>query len=207
MIKLICHGCGEAFQRKASIHKANIKRGRKIIACSPSCSSKAYRVNKTRICKFCDAVFEYKNPEQAYCSRTCSNQAQIKIERVKSCKRCGKEFKTRKSGALFCSISCGNLNRRTGEDYSVTTIGDLKKRFSSPQLHSKIRGNARIVFSRSGRPKECVCGYNLHVDICHIRPVSDFPDETPISEINDINNLVALDKRCHWELDHGYLKL
>ncbi len=26
-----------------------------------------------------------------------------------------------------------------------------------------------------------------------------------MSEVNHISNLVALDKRCHWEFDHGYL--
>jgi hypothetical protein len=55
-------------------------------------------------------------------------------------------------------------------------------------------------------PRKCAaCGYSLHVDICHIRDVANFPDTAILGEVNDSANLVALDKRCHWEFDHGYL--
>jgi hypothetical protein len=53
---------------------------------------------------------------------------------------------------------------------------------------------------------ECLaCGYNLHVDVCHVRDVADFPLTAALAEVNAPSNLVALDKRCHWEFDHGYL--
>jgi predicted restriction endonuclease len=45
----------------------------------------------------------------------------------------------------------------------------------------------------------------LHVNVCHKRPVSDFPDDAKISEINDINNLIGFCKNHHWEFDNGYL--
>ncbi|HCT81196.1 MAG TPA: hypothetical protein DGT23_32430 [Micromonosporaceae bacterium] len=47
----------------------------------------------------------------------------------------------------------------------------------------------------------------MHVDICHIKPISDFDSSATIYEVNVRTNLVALDKRCHWEFDHGYLTL
>ena len=43
------------------------------------------------------------------------------------------------------------------------------------------------------------------MDICHIRDVADFSPEATVAEVNDPGNLMALDKRCHWEFDHGYL--
>ena len=49
------------------------------------------------------------------------------------------------------------------------------------------------------------CGYSLHVDICHVRDVASFPDSATVGEVNAAENLIALDKRCHWEFDHGYL--
>ena len=51
--------------------------------------------------------------------------------------------------------------------------------------------------------KCCKCGYDKHIEICHIRPISDFPPETFLSEVNDISNLIALCPNCHWEHDHA----
>lgn len=51
------------------------------------------------------------------------------------------------------------------------------------------------------------CGYNLHVDICHVIGVAEWPPSATLREVNAPSNLVALDKRCHWEFDHGFLDL
>ncbi len=48
------------------------------------------------------------------------------------------------------------------------------------------------------------CGYNLHVDVCHIKAIKDFNDSALISEINALSNLTFLCKNHHWELDNGY---
>lgn len=72
-------------------------------------------------------------------------------------------------------------------------------------FHAKVRGLARGAYKG---PLGCAaCGYSLHVDICHIRPVADFPDDATLREVNAPENLVALDKRCHWEFDNGYLTI
>jgi predicted restriction endonuclease len=52
-----------------------------------------------------------------------------------------------------------------------------------------------------------ICGYNQHVEAAHRRPVSDFPDEATVSEINEPANLVYLCPNHHWEHDHGLLTL
>ena len=51
------------------------------------------------------------------------------------------------------------------------------------------------------------CGYSYHVDICHIRDLSSFDDQTPVSIVNDLSNLVALCKNHHTEFDNGDLIL
>lgn len=51
------------------------------------------------------------------------------------------------------------------------------------------------------------CGYDKHVEVCHIKSISSFNNESKISEINDISNLILLCPNCHWELDNGILKL
>lgn len=59
---------------------------------------------------------------------------------------------------------------------------------------------------KSGLPQCCIlCGYSKHIDVCHIKDISSFTNESLISEINDLNNLVALCKNHHWEFDHDHL--
>ena len=50
------------------------------------------------------------------------------------------------------------------------------------------------------------CGYDKHVQTCHLRKISDFPDSAILAEINDENNLKLLCPNCHWEFDHGLLR-
>ncbi len=69
-----------------------------------------------------------------------------------------------------------------------------------------IRKLADIVFQNSNKPKECaICSYNKHIEIAHIKGVSEFSDDSLVSEINDINNLVALCPNHHWEFDNNKL--
>lgn len=73
---------------------------------------------------------------------------------------------------------------------------------------TNIRKHARKVYERSDKPKCCaICGYKHYYEVCHLRAVSDFPDDTLISEINKIDNLIALCPNHHWEFDHGLLKI
>lgn len=66
--------------------------------------------------------------------------------------------------------------------------------------------NANRMAKKYGLKKECfLCGYDKLVELCHIRPVSDFPDDALISEINAKNNLIYLDRSCHKALDRKTL--
>lgn len=71
-----------------------------------------------------------------------------------------------------------------------------------------IRKDAVRVFTSSGKPLKChICNYSHHVQIAHKTPVSKFPNSALLSEINAIDNLVALCPNHHWEYDHGKLSL
>lgn len=84
----------------------------------------------------------------------------------------------------------------------------LTKRKNYQSYRSAIRKRAEKVFSDSGKPLKCaICGYDVHVEIAHIKAVADFPGDTLISEINSEDNLIALCPNHHWEYDHGILKL
>lgn len=84
----------------------------------------------------------------------------------------------------------------------------LKSKYSTLAYHAKIRGWARKVYELNNGPRECyACGYDLHIDVCHIKDVRHFDLDALVSEVNDFKNLVALDRRCHWEFDNGHLRL
>jgi hypothetical protein len=72
---------------------------------------------------------------------------------------------------------------------------------------SRIRLDARRRYLAEF-PRRCVnCGYDKHIEVCHRRPVTSFPLDTPISVVNSLDNLLGLCPNCHWEFDHGLLQL
>lgn len=52
--------------------------------------------------------------------------------------------------------------------------------------------------------RECrVCGYDLHVDLCHVRAIHSFPADTKLIEVNAEENLVYLCPTHHWEQENS----
>ena len=86
-------------------------------------------------------------------------------------------------------------------------------RFGFLILHNacpQIRRHAVEIYNKSGKPKVClICNYSNSsiIKIAHIRPVSKFSNNTLVSEINNINNLVALCPTHHDEYDAGIISL
>jgi DNA-directed RNA polymerase subunit RPC12/RpoP len=89
-------------------------------------------------------------------------------------------------------------------EYTKGELLDLKGYTRYKNLLIK---HANKTFDESGRERVCVkCGYSL-VDICHIKDVSDFSEDSLIKEINDIANLVALCPTHHREFDKKLFNL
>jgi 5-methylcytosine-specific restriction endonuclease McrA len=113
------------------------------------------------------------------------------------CKHCGTEIIGRRS-------VCDACLRRDWSKLTLATVGG-EARY---QIHAVVRRHARMTYAESERPKQCInCGYNKHYEVCHIRPITDFPLDTTIGAINALSNLVALCPNCHWEFDHNMLSL
>ena len=70
---------------------------------------------------------------------------------------------------------------------------------SSKNVHT--RGLGRTQHKELIKKPCFICGYDKHVELCHIKPISEFPPETLVSEVNDISNVVQLCRNCHWEFD------
>lgn len=92
------------------------------------------------------------------------------------------------------------LNKTKGE-----LFGDRKNWQSA---RSSIQKNARKVYFEYNKMPSCViCGYNKHVEVAHIKPVSNFGDNASIEEINSITNLIGLCPNHHWEYDNDILDI
>jgi len=150
---------------------------------------------------------ETSNPK--FCSRSCSatysNKNNPKRKpKIQVCSKCGSELKTTRykgQGRLSHRSLCGSC-LELKYDWSKVSKKSVNS-IRNYQINSRIRGLARTIYLKSGLPKSCfVCGYDKHFEVCHIKAISSFSEETTISEINSLENLVALCPNHHWELDN-----
>ena len=145
---------------------------------------------------------ETTNPR--FCSKTCAAQYNNvhfpkRQANPRFCKYCGVRIHGRRTTCDECNPSIVDWTERT-----LKQIRDAAKY----QANGQIRGIARRTYEQANRPRICAnCGYSKHIEICHIRAINSFPDETPVAVINDLANLVALCPNCHWEFDNGLLRL
>lgn len=89
------------------------------------------------------------------------------------------------------------------------TKGELfEERKNWQSARSSMQKDARrMYFEHTQNPKCAICGYDKHIEVAHIKSVSDFDDNTKISIINSVDNLIGLCPNHHWEYDNGILKL
>lgn len=88
------------------------------------------------------------------------------------------------------------------------TKSELLADLSYTHAQTVIRRDARRVYIRSGKPQSCaVCNYDTFYDVAHIRAVKDYPEDTVIGDLNQIDNLVALCPNHHKEYDAGLIEL
>jgi len=151
-------------------------------------------------CKHCGK--ETENPK--YCSRSCAAKETNKTPKRKLldrvCSDCG--TKIDRKDRFDRRTVCDECNRNV-VDWTSITYGELTEK-RSYQIHSRIRDLARRSYKKTGNKLECqVCGYNKHVVIHHIKPIGEHSNDTPIAEINDIENLMCLCPNHHWEIHNG----
>lgn len=87
----------------------------------------------------------------------------------------------------------------------TVTKGYLFNQYDYPTARSIIQRDAHDYFC--GTPSCKICGYDKHIEICHIIAVSKFNDDALIRDINASTNLVGLCPNHHWEFDNGLIKL
>lgn len=89
------------------------------------------------------------------------------------------------------------------------TKGEFIKMSKNYQSYrGSVRRLAELTYKNSGKECKCaICGYSNHIEVAHIKAVSEFDHFVTIAEINSIDNLIALCPNHHWEYDNGLLKL
>ena len=150
-------------------------------------------------CKKCDK--STTNPK--FCSRSCANAYNNKHlpkrQLEGNCSVCQTLISRRHKYCKLCRIE-----KFSAKDISLL---DAKYPHHTSARYAKVRDRARRKVINLGWLSCNQCGYDKHIEACHIKPISSYSGETMISEINREENLIALCPNCHWEFDHGLLKL
>lgn len=151
------------------------------------------------VCVECSKEYEYLRGTNT--QKLCGS-CQYKAKGSKLCPRCGnRRIKNTAQRCIDCYLS----------DVRSITIGEIRSMYKDKTalaVAAKIRGYGATIYKNSGKPKYCInCGYSKFFEVCHIRPVKDFPDTATMAEVHALDNLIALCCNCHWEHDHGMLTL
>lgn len=133
------------------------------------------------------------------------------VTRADTC-GCGHKKQRRAKRCRACAITVQRQERdsRTIGSIREYYIGIEKKRLGSVShtIATLVRKHARTLAAEQAREKVCrVCGYSTYVELCHIKPISEFPDEATLLEINGPENTVYLCPNHHKELDLSVLPL
>lgn len=150
--------------------------------------------------KFEKENYQIKNSPNNYCSRSCAairtNKLMPKRKKTKKCEHCN-EF------ILSNRKKCKKCIKNNPKKLENKTLKDcIYSKHHRSSAFSLIRSMARSVAKQNGWKSCNKCGYDKHIEIAHIKPISSFSDNTLISTINNITNLIPLCPNCHWEHDN-----
>lgn len=165
-------------------------------------------------CKCCNSVIEVREGQKIgevrakqFCTQTCSARHNNKIRKRKTvqrkCKTCDNLVRDRRK---YCSACTKSLRASKIHLHTKATLIGQRNGYQS--YRSSVQHHAKLIYRQSGREYICSnCGYDKHVEICHIISVSNFDASTTVEEINRIENLTALCPNCHWEFDNNLLEI
>lgn len=137
-----------------------------------------------------------------FCSRSCSaifnNKANPKRKNSNFCVKCNTSIR---SDGKYCSTCYKNHHYLEDKTLKEATLHR-----NDANRYCNIRKGARKKYMKSDAIKSCaVCDYSKHIEICHIKDISKFSLDSTIGEVNSLDNLVALCRNHHWEMDHNCL--
>ena len=88
--------------------------------------------------------------------------------------------------------------------FEQRTLENAVSRGNARVKYSSVRKNAIKKMSVSDTSKRCkLCGFDVVVEVHHIKPISSFSDSALISEVNSLENLVYLCPNHHAMAERG----
>lgn len=160
-------------------------------------------------CVNCDK--ETANPK--FCCRSCAaiytNKISPKRKLTKNCCKQGCDNLVRNYRSTLCQQHFEERQLTQKENMLNTTLAEIRSLYPdlhSSSKHAKIRGFARNWFKDLTKLPCANCGYDKHVELCHIKAISDFKDTETVGDVNSLENIIQLCPNCHWEFDNGILK-
>lgn len=167
--------------------------------------------NKGRICVNCQKLT--LNPK--FCCKSCAisyinKTTPPKRKRTKKCSKCDNLIK--RWDYTLCEEHWLEHLSNKKEAIRELTLADYWAKNSLKNLHvssknAHIRGLARSWFKELVNLPCFKCGYNKHVELCHIKAIKDFDETAKLKEVNGENNIIQLCPNCHWEFDKSLFSL
>ncbi len=146
------------------------------------------------------------NPK--YCSNSCAAVVNNTLPRnrmkpkLKVCTVCNNAVEKYSKKCQKCKLK---TRKQQINAFGKKIISEFHSTYARHR-YQKIRHHAHRVAAFHGLEKKCTeCGYTLHVELCHKKPISQFSKNTRLHIVNSICNLLYLCRTHHWELEHGYL--
>jgi predicted restriction endonuclease len=154
------------------------------------------------LCKM-ESELKKSKTGNVFCNRSCAatfnNKTPKRLAKSK-CLICSKTVNPRSQYCNSCYKDRFFLDNKTLEEATANR--------KDSNRYCSIRQHARREYLRSEKPKECViCGYQLHIEVCHIKDIAEFSLDSKINVVNSLNNLTALCPTHHWEFDNGLIKI
>ncbi len=213
--------------RKCSSKEGSVKGGHAGGAILRKRAHDAYYANPN-ICKQCDSIIPIPPDTQPcitrakkFCDHSCAakynnlhSKAPRKKAKTRTCGHCSAEYRVAWRGRYKSTILCAPCSKKYIEtaqlSYRETTIGEYRNKISVKGKHpswlaAHVRGFCRSWNKDLSKVCE-ICGYAKHIEFCHIRDISDFPDSATMGEVNSPKNVRILCRNHHWEFDNGLLE-
>lgn len=166
-------------------------------------------------CKECNKEFiSNKKDNRKFCSISCStiynNKKCKKIKTKRLCTKCGASVKSYRNS--LCEKHQKEYLETRFEFIKELSLDDYWKRKSLENLHissknAHIRGLCRSWLKHLIKKPCANCGYDKHVELCHIKALKNFSPDSKLKEVNSEENVIQLCPNCHWEFDKGFINI
>ena len=157
-------------------------------------------------CSYCGDEYKSKSKSKSFCSQNCAVKfddfISPKGNKSSSCKTCLKPIEAHNT---WCGVCIGDAPE--SQKRPDMKLGKLKKLFPYPLWRRKVSLQGHKT-AKNVQDKCLHCGFDEHVELCHIKPIKNFSDDAMyIAEVNCEENLVKLCPNHHWSLDSGKLSI